>query len=85
MEKTFRTMLHGFMKSHTGLKNMCKKTRKTSAGQSSMAANHMGSPHVRPCPERALDSAQWGSEYLTSCLWLLWSALTCSNPVDPRF
>ncbi len=36
-------------------------------------------------PERALDSAQWGSEYLTSCLWLLWSALTCSNPVDPRF
>jgi hypothetical protein len=42
MEKTFRTMLHGFMKSHAVLKNMCKKTRKTSAGQNSMAAKPHG-------------------------------------------
>jgi hypothetical protein len=34
-------MLHGFfiiMQNHAGLKNMCKKTRKTGVGQNSMGA-----------------------------------------------
>ncbi len=29
-------MLHGLMQNHAGPKNMCKKTRKKSPGQSSM-------------------------------------------------
>jgi len=37
-----KRMLHGFMQNHAGLKNMCKKTRKTGAGQSSMGLGFIG-------------------------------------------
>jgi len=36
IKRTCRTMLHSFMQNYAGPKNMCKKTRKTGGGQSSM-------------------------------------------------
>jgi hypothetical protein len=32
-------MLRGFMQNHAGQQNLCKKTRKTRAGQSSMGVD----------------------------------------------
>jgi hypothetical protein len=37
-------MLRGFMQNHAGLKNMCKKTNKTGAKQSSMRGIFSVSP-----------------------------------------
>jgi hypothetical protein len=36
-------MLRGFMQNHAGPKNMCKKTRKTGTGQSSMGGVYLAS------------------------------------------
>jgi hypothetical protein len=37
-----KTVLRGFMQNHAGPKNMCKKTRKTCAGQSSIGGGRGG-------------------------------------------